>query len=147
LQHTFRLAALAAALLLSACATVTPLSRSQLAALSRDTPAAEVEAAIGKGTARHSFEMQHDGRALAVRVFDLVVGSRTQMMTICTPNCMFIPTQVPVNTTFVLVQNADTARALVAWGTLEELAKDSDGRISTMAAPIRDRVAALEKAR
>jgi type II secretory pathway component PulJ len=137
---------LLASLLLGACATVVPLQRAQLASLSRDSRPAEIEAAIGQATAKWSFNLDHAGRSHAVRVFDLRVGSSTQMMTICTPNCFIVPTQVPVNATFVLVQGAES-KQLLAWGTLEELAKDADPAVSGLAAPVRERIAALEKAK
>jgi hypothetical protein len=140
------LASLAAALLLSACASTVPLSRNQLATLSAESRPAEVEAAIGQSTPKHTFTLDTPAGPMAVRVFNLLIGSRSQMMTVCTPNCMLIPTQVPVTTDFVIVQQADS-KALRAWGTLEEIGKDADPRVSALAAPIRERVAALERSR
>jgi hypothetical protein len=138
--------ALAASLLLAACETTIPLQRGQLSSLARDSRPADIDAAIGKSTAKWTFNLEQGGRSYAVRVFELRVGSSTQMMTICTPGCIVVPTQVPVNADFALVQVTDT-KQLHAWGTLEELAKDADPAVSSLAAPIRERIAALAKAK
>jgi hypothetical protein len=44
------------------------------------------------------------------------------------------------------VQGSES-KQLLAWGTLEELAKDADPAVSGLAAPVRERIAALEKAK
>ncbi|PZP33381.1 MAG: hypothetical protein DI603_08400 [Roseateles depolymerans] len=138
------LAPLALSLLLTACATTRPVNQAQLAALSPQMTAADVERTLGDATPLLSFEMPYGAQRAAVRQFNVVVGSRTEMMTVCTPNCMVIPTQVAVTAPLVVMQGLPERR-LLAWGTLEQLSKDASPEQNAVATEVRARMAAAAK--
>ncbi|MCB4809742.1 hypothetical protein LG204_00245 [Methylovorus menthalis] len=144
-NHYLQKAALAAFILgLTACAGTTPLQRAQLSSLSRTANSTEVDSAIANATPQQQFEFQQENNRYYVRTFNLQTGTRTEMMTLCTPACMVIPMEVPVFAEYAILQELPQ-KNLLAWGTLEELSKDPDEKISGLMPRLKEQLAAQTK--
>ena len=115
--------------LLAGCATVVPLQREQAGALTRNADAAEVDRAVGKAPPVAQFDFQAGGKPFHARHYNLQTGMREEMTMVCTTFCFPVSYAVPVTAEYVVVQRLP-ARALHAWGTLEELSKDPDPEVS-----------------
>lgn len=135
------LLSVAALLLTTGCANTVPLQRSQVAAISRETPAPELERILGEATALVQFDMQLDGGAYLVRHYRLLTGTRPDVMVICTPACTVIPTDVPVYADYLVLQNLPQ-RTVHAWGIIEELSKDPDPKVSGIMPRVKQRLTA-----
>lgn len=122
---------LCCALLLSACAGVVPLQRSQTAALVKGASPADVDAYAGKASVIVSHTFSSQGQAWDARHYNLQTGSTQQMTMVCAPTCMPIFITVPVVDSYVMVFDSP-ARRLFAWGTLEELSRNPDETVSAI---------------
>lgn len=122
---------LAATLTLAGCMGTVPLQRAQTANLSSGASAADVESAVGKASVLLAHDFESGGKRYLARHYALQTGARQEMMVVCTPNCMAIPTAVPVNTPYVVVYEA-ASQKLIAWGTIEELSRSPDDSISAL---------------
>lgn len=121
---------LAVAGLLAGCAPV-PLQRAQVDRLNADASLAEVQAALGGASELRAFDFAAGERSYRVREYRLQTGATQQTSVVCTPACYPIVVTVPVTVDYVLVHEQGSQR-LLAWGSLEELSKSSDERVSTV---------------
>jgi len=126
------------------CASTVPLQRTQVDALSRDAAPTEVERLLGKATAYAQHEVRAGDKAYLARHFLLQTGGRQEMTVVCTPNCLPIMITVPVTSEYVLIQTVPE-RALLAWGTLEELSKDADPLVSGLMPAIKAKLQASKE--
>lgn len=133
---------IAVALTLSACATPVPLQRSQISGLSRDATPAEIDRLLKSATIVTQFEFTANHQSYSARHYNLQTGTRSEMTMVCTSMCMVIPTTAPVYSEYVVIQRLP-AKSLHAWGTLEELSKDSDPSISSIMPTLKRRIAEL----
>lgn len=122
---------LAIASLLSGCAATVPLQRDQVDRLTAEASMNDVQTLLGKASAVRSFEFNAQGKAYAVREYRLQTGTQQEMSVVCTPLCVPVSYPVAVTTDYVLVREAGAER-LLAWGSLEELSKSSNERISAL---------------
>lgn len=119
------------AFVLSACTPMVPLQRAQVAQISAETGMGELDAMLGKATEVRRFEFIAQGKSYRVREYRLQTGSQQQTSVICTPVCVPIFVTVPVTADYVLVHEIGLQR-LFAWGSLEELSKSADERVSAV---------------
>lgn len=121
---------LAVAALLSGCGTV-PLQREQVDRLSADASLSEVQAMLGKASELRAFGFSFGDKAYRAREYRLQTGATQQTSVVCTPVCYPIVVTVPVTVDYVLVHELGSER-LLAWGSMEELSKASDERVSQL---------------
>lgn len=131
---------------LAGCAATVPLQRGQLDAITRDSDAAAVEQTLGKATPTAQFEFTASDTPFLVRHYMLQTGSRQEMTVVCTTFCLPVFYQVPVTVPYLIVQRLPS-RVMHAWGTIEELSKDPDARVSSIMPALKTRleVALTEK--
>lgn len=118
-------------LTLIGCANSVPLQRSQIDAITHDSPPATVEQTLGKATPNAQFEFTMNGNPYFVRHYTLQTGTRREMTVVCTPLCIPVPIDLPVTAPYLVVQRLPS-RAIHAWGTIEELSKDTEPSISSI---------------
>lgn len=121
----------AACAVLPACAPSVPLQRAQIGSLSKEATPSDVERVLSGATMVAQTEFVVDEKSYLARHYRLLTGSRQEMSMVCTPNCIPIFVTVPVTSEYVVIQRMPS-RQLHAWGTLEELSKDSDSTISSI---------------
>ena len=121
---------LCAAILLAGCAPTVPLQRGQIDSFDKNLNISEIEKTLGKATVVAQTEVPVNDKLYLARHYRLLTGSRQEMTMVCTPVCIPIPIIVPVTSDYVVIQQLPS-RKLHAWGTLEELSKDSDPEISS----------------
>ncbi len=111
--------------LFSACSSTVPLQIQQAQQLHLQSSGPTLEATLGKSTPTKKADVQVDGQTYLYREYKLFVRNQSTLMTVCTPNCMLVPTTVPVYEPFVVVQKLPE-RTLFARGTLADLNKSND---------------------
>lgn len=124
---------------LSGCASNVPLQRAQIDAISRDTRPADLEQILAKATVAAQAEVQDSEQRYNARLFRLQTGTRQDMTMVCTPMCIPIMITVPVTSQYVVIQRLPQ-NELVAWGTPEELSKDTDPKLSALMPEIKQRL-------
>jgi len=129
-------AALAATLFLAGCATHVPLTNAQVERISADTPAADLNAILGKATVAAKYDVDADGQTYHVRRLALKTGTRMKKVTVCTKTCNLVNTPVAVTTHYLLIQEMPSQK-LLGWGTTEELSKSADERIASIMPKLR----------
>lgn len=141
-------AALAATLILAGCASNVALTREQVGRISADTPAADLDAILGKATVSAEFDFDANGQAYHVRQLALKTGTRMEMIMVCSKTCIPVNTPVAVTTQYLVIQQMP-AKKLLGWGTTEELSKSPDDRISSIMPKLKqveaERLAAAKK--
>lgn len=131
IMHT-RLLPLALALaLLSGCAGNIPLKRDQIGRISAETSPAELTTILGKATASADYDFKSHDQDYHARHYLLQTGTTQTTAVVCTPACIPILIDTPVFEQYVLVQ-AQPSLKLVGWGTIEELGKNPDERVSSL---------------
>ena len=138
------LVVVAAAALAAACATTVPLQRAQIGALAKETPPGDVERILDKATVVAQTEIVANERPYLARHYRLLTGTRQEMTMVCTPTCIPIFVTVPVTSDYVVIQRMP-AKELHAWGTLEELSKDSDTAVSSIMPIVKARLDEAKK--
>lgn len=123
--------AMVAAVLLTACVASVPLQPAQIGSLARESAPSDVDRILDKATVVAKTEFSANEKSYVARHFSLQTGTRQEMFVVCTPACMPIFTTVPVTAEYVVVQRLPSME-LLAWGTLEELSKDSDNTVSAI---------------
>lgn len=127
-----RLLSFAAALvLLAGCATSVPLYRDQIGRIGPDTSPAELDTIVGKASVAAEYDFTAHERQYHARHYNLRTGTSQTTSVVCTPTCIPILIDVPVFEQYVLVQEQPSLK-LVGWGTVEELSKNPDERISSL---------------
>jgi uncharacterized membrane protein len=131
---------------LGGCATSVPLQRSQVDAINRDLPPAGVEQTLGKATPTAKFEFTANGNPFFVRHYLLQTGTQQTTTTVCTTYCFPVPVSTPITAQYLVVQRLPS-RDLHAWGTIEELSKDTEPSVSLIMPELKARlkVALAEK--
>jgi outer membrane murein-binding lipoprotein Lpp len=129
-------AALAAIFFLAGCATHVPLTNAQVGRISADTPAADLNAILGKATVAAKYDVDADGQTYHVRRLALKTGTRMKKVTICTKTCNLVNIPVAVTTHYLLIQEMPSQK-LLGWGTTEELSKNPDERIASIMPKLR----------
>lgn len=122
--------ALVLAGLLTGCGTV-PLQRAQVDRLHGDATPSEVQALLGKASEVRAFGFTFEDKSFRAREFRLQTGATQQATVVCTPACYTVFVTVPVTADYVLVHEQASER-LLAWGSLEELSKSTDDRVSQL---------------
>lgn len=125
---------------LAGCASKPPLQRAQISALTRESSPQEVDRILSSAAELSRVEVTHSGRNYLVRSYNLQTGTRQEMSMVCTPTCIPIFVPVPVMTSYVVIQQLPS-QSTFAWGTLEELSKDSDDTISSLMPVVKQRLA------
>lgn len=123
------------------CATPVPLHRGQIDAISRDSPPAAVEQALGRATPTAQFEFIVNDNSFSVRHYLLQTGTRQEMTMMCTTFCFPVFYNVPVTAQYLVVQRLPS-RAMHAWGTIEELSKDAEPGITSIMPALKVRLEA-----
>ena len=118
-------------LALSACAMTVPLQRAQIGSLSREAPPAEVDRILGTASVVATAEFVAIEKPYLARQYLLQTGSRQEVSVVCTPTCIPIFVTVPVMTEYVVIQRMPS-KELHAWGTFEELSKDTNSEVSSI---------------
>jgi len=131
-------------MVLVGCATAVPLQRDQIASISRDTSPTELESILAKGTPLHQFEFQANSLNYFARDYSLQTGTRPDIIFMCSPTCLAIPVSTPIFSDYVVIQSLPS-KTVAAWGTIEELSKDSDVNISGLMPVVKERLADLQK--
>lgn len=119
--------------LLSACSSTVPLQIQQAQQLQLQSSGPALEATLGKSTPTKQAEVQVDAQTYLYREYQLFVRHQSTLMTVCTPNCMLVPTTVPVYEPFVVVQKLPE-RTLFARGTVADLNKSNDTTVKRIMA-------------
>jgi hypothetical protein len=132
------LAAAAVALALAGCATPVALQRDQVGQIRRDASPEEVDRVLGKATVTAQFEFDAQGGKYFARHFNLQTGRRAEQTMVCTTFCFPVYYDVPIMSEYVVIQRLP-ARAIHAWGTLEELSKDPDPQVSALMPAVKQR--------
>lgn len=125
------LGAALAATLLAGCATHVPMTNEQIGRMSAETPAADLNAILGKATVSAKYNIDADGQTYHVRRLALKTGTRMQKVTVCTKNCNLVNTPVAVTAHYLLIQEMPSQK-LLGWGTIEELSNSPDERIASI---------------
>jgi hypothetical protein len=129
---------------LTACASSVPLQRGQIGALSKDSTPTEVDRALANATMIAQVEFAAGGKSYLARHYNLLTGTRQEMTVICSPVCtpVFYPVQITAE--YAVIQRMPS-KAMLAWGTLEELSKDSDPEISDLMPQLKTEFEAAKK--
>lgn len=136
--------AVCAALALSSCATTVPLQRTQIGSLSREAAPAEVDRILGTASVVATGEFVANEKPYLARQYLLQTGSRQEVSVVCTPTCIPIFVTVPVMTDYVVIQRMPS-KELHAWGTFEELSKDSNPAVSSIMPVVKAQLAEAKK--
>lgn len=120
-----------ACLALFGCATVVPLKRDQVGAITRDAQPSDLDRTLAPATVLAQFEFEANRKSYLARHYNLLTGSRQEMTMVCAPTCFPVFYTVPIASPYVVVQRLPS-KAVHAWGTLEELSKDADPEVSGM---------------
>lgn len=126
------------------CAPSVPLQRAQVAVISREIPPAQLDSVLANATIQAQFEFKFNEVDYIARHYDLLVGTRQDMTMICSPVCIAIPISVPVTTQYVVIQSLPD-KHIYAWGTLEELSKDSESDISSIMPVVKQHLAEAQQ--
>lgn len=121
----------AALVILTGCASHVPLNRDQIGQIGPGMSPTEVNAIVGKATASAEYDFTSRERQYHARYYQLRTGTSQTTSVVCTPTCIPILIDVPVFEQYVVVQEQPTL-ALVGWGTVEELSKNPDEKISSL---------------
>lgn len=121
----------ACVLALVGCSPMVPLQRAQVARITADASPSELQATLGKATEVRAFEFSFNAQSYRAREFRLQTGAQQQSSVVCTPTCVPIFYTVPVTQDYVLLWQPPAER-LLAWGSLEELSKSADERVSAL---------------
>ena len=125
--------------LLLGCATFQPLQRTQTASLAKGMTSDQANSSIGKATllATYTFEAPSPSSAVEqyrARHYELQTATRQQLYTHCPSRrraCFPVIQNIPVTDSYVLVFRVTDDR-LFAWGTVEELSRSPDDRVSAI---------------
>jgi hypothetical protein len=124
-------AVIAVTALVAGCATRIPLSREQVARISTETSAADLDAILGKATVSSEYDFDANGRKYHARHLQLQTGTRTETTMACAKTCFPVYTPVAVTADYLVVQE-QPSRRLLGWGTIEELSKSPDERLASI---------------
>lgn len=130
--------------LLSGCASNIPLHRDQIGRIGAQTSPAELNTILGKATSSAEYDFkshEHDYRA---RHYLLQTGTSQTTTMVCAPACIPILIDVPVFEQYVLVQEQPSLK-LIGWGTIEELGKNPDDRVSSLIPDLKQTYAQVTK--
>jgi hypothetical protein len=122
---------LAIAVILGGCAAQVPLTREQIGHISSDASPADLDALLGQATVSSEYDFQAGGKTYHARHLRLKTGERSEMTMVCGKTCIPINTVIPVTDEYVVVQELPS-RKLLGWGTIEELSKNPDERITSI---------------
>ncbi len=123
-------------LLLTACGTIIPLQPSEIAHINHDISTTELDKILPKNKVAFDYQLPANGQYYWVRHAILKTGQIQKPVFVCAPTCVTL--FVPVSTTvqYVVIQEAPSGKVF-AFGTLDELDKDPDNRISSIMPSIR----------
>ncbi len=113
------------------CASSVPLYRGQIDTITTNSSPDTVEKTLGVATPSAQFVLTVNDNSYFVRHYALQTGTRQDMTMVCTPVCIPIFINVPITAPYLIVQRLPT-RAMHAWGTIEELSKDTEPSISSI---------------
>jgi hypothetical protein len=140
----FRIFTVFVCITLIACASSVPLQRGQIGSLSKDSTSAEVDRILADATVVAQFEFAVGEKSYFARHYNLLTGTRQDMTMVCTPNCMPVFYPVQITAAYVVIQRMPS-KTMLAWGTLEELSKDSDPAISDIMPKLKTEFEAAKK--
>jgi len=121
----------AALALLAGCATSVPLNRDQIGRIGPETSPTELNTIVGRATPSAEYDFASRDQQYHARYYNLRTGTSQTTSVVCTPTCIPILIDVPVFEQYVLVQEQPSLK-LVGWGTVEELSKNPDEKVSSL---------------
>jgi len=117
--------------LLAGCASNVPLHRDQIGRIGADTSPVELTTILGKATSSAEYDFKSQEHDYKARHYLLQTGTSQTTTMVCTPACIPILIDTPVFEQYVLVQEQPSLK-LVGWGTIEEMGKNPNERISSL---------------
>ncbi|ROH88414.1 hypothetical protein ED236_02880 [Pseudomethylobacillus aquaticus] len=122
-----------ASLLMVGCAGYLPLQRYQTAEIRKQDTIADVERKINGASVQASHQFSVGDQYYLAKHYDLQIGVQQQVFYRCRPyfGCSPIVHHFPVTAPYVLIYR-EPGGEVVGWGTLEELSKNPDDRISDL---------------
>lgn len=120
-------------LLLAGCAGYMPLQRYQTAEIRKQDPIQEVERKIGGASVQASHQFSHGDDYYLAKHYDLQVGVQRHVYFRCRAywGCSPVVYHFPVTAPYVVVYREPHGEVF-AWGTLEELSKSPDDKVSDL---------------
>jgi hypothetical protein len=125
-----------ASLLLTGCTSIVPLSNAEIASINRDISATELNKILPKNKVIFKYELPANGQFYSVRHAILKTGEIQKPVFVCVPTCITLFVPVSTTTQYVVIQEAPSGKVF-AFGTLDELDKDPDNKVSSIIPAIR----------
>lgn len=131
--HLIKRCIVLSSLLLLGCAGYMPLQRYQTAEVRKLDNMAEVERKIGGASVQASHQFSHNDDYYLAKHYDLQVGVQRHVTFHCRPywGCRPVVYHFPITAPYVFIYREPEGQ-VVGWGTLEELSKSPDDRISDL---------------